>query len=696
MFYTITQASASKNQIQSDTIPVHDVRSINNMFPKIDNLENFPPNVLKQIFQRIDDNDLLSLAENSSRFEMISKIVLSARYTHEYYHVDAIKFNSEMFEIFFEVFGDEIKAFQVDGIQNESDEDYCWIASLLNRTSKLEKLQLCLRIINESHENLLNRHGSNIVHLILQSSSGFTHKGITLSEFRNLKKLELVDSPSISLELLQEVVHNNPGLESLYIGDRSENFHGKEIVRTYPFGELMALIAAAHMTGLKEFSYVPFWYRTIDTTKFSNVIEYHWRQSADHIVDTFIDSLKYLESLALSSDINPFIDWNELLPRLASQCKHIKHLKLYQFYPYDDQFMAIKSFERLDSLLLASHDFEYVDWNAIIDCLPILNHLHIKMLDNRQRNWSFVLMLLEKSPYLEKLTISCNFSGFDFEFLSTVQCFPDFKNCMQTQCNNVVIEIKCCEKMIGRITKNEVIWRNKLTHWVGYDPSQNKSNIHLLNLAINQSTQNAYSFKNQKGINNPPPFELILDYLDLNSLESLSKTNQKISQLIENYVKKCSLEHRWFTVTNEFFTPYNTDYKHLNKFVKHVENLKVNIVQHKIYNLQGIIKTFDNLHKLHIFAYNVAAVAYIVVPQVRHLIVHTEYVHEFRDLYKLAFKCPDLETLEFKQKHSFDLLTRITTDGLGFPKLKKIIFNCLSNQELLQFQEIFKNTDTER
>lgn len=63
------------------------------------------------------------------------------------------------------------------------------------------------------------------------------------------------------------------------------------------------------------------------------------RQQPDHIVDAFVDSLKNLESLDLSSDVDFFTNAIELLHRLALRCKIIKHLKLYKFYRDGNQLI---------------------------------------------------------------------------------------------------------------------------------------------------------------------------------------------------------------------------------------------------------------------------------------------------------------------------------------------------------------------
>lgn len=87
-----------------------DVCTMNKLFPKIDNLEHFPLKVLLNIFTRLNYMDVYNLAEKSARFEKIAKIVLSDRYTHEYFAVDKTNRNKKAIVDFFNRFGGEIKA----------------------------------------------------------------------------------------------------------------------------------------------------------------------------------------------------------------------------------------------------------------------------------------------------------------------------------------------------------------------------------------------------------------------------------------------------------------------------------------------------------------------------------------------------------------------------------------------------------
>lgn len=70
--------------------------------------------------------------------------------------------------------------------------------------------------------------------------------------------------------------------------------------------------------------------------------------------------------------------------------------------------------------------------------------------------------------------------------------------------------------------------------------------------------------------NTTDPFNLILGYLDLCSLHSLSKTNRKCSQLVDEHVKQHSQADETFTITNESFTEENDEYNELTKFAEYV------------------------------------------------------------------------------------------------------------------------------
>lgn len=228
----------------------------------------------------------------------------------------------------------------------------------------------------------------------------------------------------------------------------------------------------------------------------------------DSILDQFVTSMKHLKSLFLSLEF-PLTDRYELLCRLGTKCKSIKHLEFHCWgiVPVDKQFFsAIHFFEKIESLTLDLYWYEF---------------------DNQSKIWAFILELLQKCQSLKKLIINTSNEHACVEAFSTARFFSHFIHCIQKR--NVNIEVKhrlyfgSIIKDIGIITRNKVIWRNKLVHWMGYGLSQNSSNVQFMDLAIESTAPNAKQPRN--------PFNLILTYLDLNSLQSMSNTNRKCSQL---------------------------------------------------------------------------------------------------------------------------------------------------------------------
>lgn len=332
-----------------DPIPSNSnsVRSLNSLFPKIDNLEYFPLKVLLQIFASVDDIDLLNLAVRSARFERIAKMVIKERYASKYLTIDCKKFSTKPYADFFQRFGSKIKAFEA--VDNCIDEKNHWIVSLLKTTKNLEKLKL--DIMATDNRLFLQKYvRSKITHLTLRCQYFSSNHGFMLSKFRNLKKLEFLDYPCISFGTLRRVIYNNPGLESLCISDENKCIPvTDDILRVYPLDKLMVLFGTTCMNQLKEFAYI-----LLDPEHY-NRQGIQIRRQPNHILDAFVDSLKYLESLALSFlAVNFFADIVELLNRFASQCKNIKHLRLY-----DEILETIKSFKRIESLLITMHDLVY-------------------------------------------------------------------------------------------------------------------------------------------------------------------------------------------------------------------------------------------------------------------------------------------------------------------------------------------------
>lgn len=179
-----TKAGPSGKRIKLDpTDPTNDVRTINKLFPKIENLEHFPLKVLLNIFEQLDCMDLYNLAEHSYRFESIAKMVLNERYLNEYFIVDEIKHSQDTYIDFFKRFGSVIRAFKAKNIK-EIHLRFSWIDSLVNRAKNLEKV-----ILERFPIEFVFRHmNKNITHLSLRDCYYQPEPNI-LSQFRNLEKI---------------------------------------------------------------------------------------------------------------------------------------------------------------------------------------------------------------------------------------------------------------------------------------------------------------------------------------------------------------------------------------------------------------------------------------------------------------------------------------------------------------------------
>lgn len=337
------------------------------------------------------------------------------------------------------------------------DDKNHWITSVLDNTSNHKKLFLDICGIT-SNERFLQQHlNLGITHLTIIMHTNNTCTQLALPDLHNLKQLAIGNYSIFPFNSFKELIRNNPGLESLSIGEKCTYCCNSKI--TYPFDEVMELIGT-YLTQLKEFSYVHdgVW-RLFEAT--SDV--------SDHVIDGFVNSLKHLESLTLSVIDYLYVDFVELLQRLASGCKNIKHLALFEI-PDDFRLIeAVQSFENIERLeLQISYDsLDVIE--SLVEHLPFLCDLQIVSLEANFHT-SFLLSLLRKCPSLENITVDT----YHLEEFRTQQFFDEFIKTMQKP--NVKIQI-------GSITKNELIWQNEVVHSVGHDPIQNSSNVNLLELA---------------------------------------------------------------------------------------------------------------------------------------------------------------------------------------------------------------------
>lgn len=445
------------------------VHSINSSFPKIDNLEYFPLKVLFQIFTNVSDIDLLHLSETSYRFENITKMVIKQRYAHNYfvlqdYGRDVTKFKKrlEKYTDFFQRFGNEIESIETESVF--IFEESHWISSLLNTAKNLQKLKLKVngKYLDENLLKLLKQH-ANITHLTLNVNKdlGSSIGELVFPAFHNLKELQLINHAIILFESFEEVIRNNSTLESLYIGD-SNIFHRRsQITKSYPFDKLIAFVGA-HLNQLKEFAYVPAIneYSLMWPALPSN----NMRRISDQILDSFVDSLYHLDSLALSIVIIEFFtDYYDLLQRLASRCKNIKRLRLNEISGHDIKlFKIVQTFaHNVESLILSFFEFG-TEFLSVFDHFLVLKHLEISIAHHS--TWSFVLELLERCPSLEKITLRVRRLDSDFEDFKSIEFYNAFIKIGKPNAKIEVIDRG--NHVVASVKKDEVIWGEFISPWV--------------------------------------------------------------------------------------------------------------------------------------------------------------------------------------------------------------------------------------
>lgn len=652
-----------------------DVRSINKLFPKIVNLEHFPLKVLLNIFEQLDYMDLYNLSEYSARFEGIAKIILNDRYSREYFVVDDTKHKRKTYISFFDRFGNEIKAINAKNIKmNEPYPGYLqetpWITRLLDRTKNLEKLMLQKLYV----EFLFWHVNENLTHLTFCDCYIQPHDG--LPKFRNLKKLAVIDGALLTFESLTVIVHNNPSLERLILSDSLYN-RRTDVNSRYPFNRLMELVAA-NLNGLKEFGYVP---RSRHLFHFPQQISTD--PPAEHVIDGFFRSIRHLESLALSSNVDVFMDLTELMHRVLVECKSIKHLKLYDIDADDmEMFHIIQSFEKIESLAIACNDFGNEIY-VTVEHLPFLRDLDIALRVLEDIDWTFALELLRKCPTLERLTVAGDAGDGKIEMFGTDRFYTQFMDTVQSR--NIHLTVKFRDQIIGRISRHEVTWRNKLMRWTGCN--ENSSNFNLLDLV--KEPTNAAAKAEQSNL-----FDLVIGYLDLNSLYSLSKANDKCAQLVKNYVEQNSQRNGTFVITDEF----SSDYTGIFMFAEYVTNLRVNILYENIEDfayLQYFLEGFDNITNMHIHTETDVTPHLLIASQVRHLIFDGPGFRYYSQLHELSAVCPGLETLELKQRFNGHL-DETDKEPLEFQHLKRFTLKYFKDidHQVENLKTIFKDTKT--
>lgn len=142
---------------------------------------------------------------------------------------------------------------------------------------------------------------------------------------------------------------------------------------------------------------------------------------------------------------------------------------------------------------------------------------------------------------------------------------------------------------------------------------------------------NLLDLANKTGEEQRNPFDLMLSYLDLGSLYSLSRAKKRSNQLVGSFMARHSQGQEIFTITDKFCS----DLKVLATFAEHIANLRLNVTHSDfIKHLHTLNNRYKNLNKLWIgtFSFDWAfrwskRLSKLfteygpIFPQVRHLVI---------------------------------------------------------------------------
>lgn len=633
--------------------PMDHMDIVDELVPAENNLEFLPTEILLEIFARVDDIKLLHLSATSHRFEAIAQMVLKRRYADEYFLIDGESehFIPELYWTQFKCFGNVIKAIELKNV-NDVDGNH-WLPQILRRhTQNIERIHINSCHFKDSTE-FLSQH-LNINHL---TCSRFVDdcEYVELPKYRHLTSLELNDSPGITVQSLEQIFRDNPQLESLKVFYPQFRFTVSMIV----------YLVCKHLRHLKELKVQ------------QSPSPMNWLINIpDSFIDESITCLEHLESLSIFADY----EFRDCLKWFLPKCKNIKRLKLnYWSCEMSRIVETFQSFDKLEVLSLYRPREMVAEIELIVQSLPCLRKFILSFETFSKSDYIDTLSLLHKYKNLDQIIIQ----NTDYDSTHYVDVLSYHKLVRASLNPNVRVEFTTLnDEVIGIITKKELIWRNKVMHWIGYDPKYSKSNISLLDLP-NPQRSNTESVK---------PFEMVLDYLDLSSLCSLARVSKKSNKLIESYIQKRSNRQEKFVITNEF--PIN--YEELRTFGPYINNLEVINLhiamdfherQHDLTELHSTIeKYFTNLRKLCFYSKADLYPLNFIFPQIRHMVfcAHSGYC----DLSTWSSICADLETLELNSK-----ITNCD-ESHSFRNLKKFIFWSSDQSEMGLVKELFRNMQT--
>lgn len=508
-----------------------------------------------------------------------------------------------------------------------------------------------------------------------------------LPKCNNLQKLELRNTHSIWYEDLQQIIRDNPALQSLVLYEFlngtpriMKEYSGSTFIGIY---EIMMMIAN-NLKQLKELAIVD---TTIDESQ--NIL-------APNAIYKIVKSFQHLESLAIT--IHPSIIG--LLLQLGMECMELKHLELHQKYHGFEIALrqVLPSFKQLERLHLSINSYDENAIGCAVEHLLNLRHLFLSI-DADTHHFIDFLSLFCKCQSLETITHSYrHYQTFrkPATFIS-VQFFEQFIEMIAiTGKSNARIEVMDGGKIIGFLTINELVWRNKRMHWNGCNENTSLSNIHLLDLANQPMKSGVVTQRNL--------LDEIFDYLDVYSLSAMAETDTRSNKLVKDYITKHSQQCRTFEITDEFVSMDYDDRKkhymllHPDEFAQCVTDLQIGCYALNTSNdIAKMIQNYKFLNKLMILGEYYETFYNYPLLNVRHLIFDTSHFMEFKHLKAILKWMPKVEIIEFKKAGIFN---DFDYDKGHRPipknaKLKKFIFMDRGETQRINLIEIFKYKRTQ-
>lgn len=397
--------------------------------------------VLETIFFWSDDVGLLNLANTCRCFRTVAEDVFAKRYANKYFVINGEQSwgDAGIYAEQFRRFGSSVKAIELNGIR-DIDANH-WVTKLLRPwISRLEKLKIKSCTLHSN--DILSQPMHSATHLSFSDVPILhnTWQCLELPECHNLIKLELCRAKCFSYKSIQRTIRNNPALQSVSL-NWSWNF-AYDNYGELCFFEIITLIAE-HLKNIRELS-----------------LEQRdgcWLRAKPDEIRKIVDAFQHLESLALT--IGGKDSMIELLKRIGTQCKHIKHLELLaHISPWKSlgkTFEAARSFSQVERLYLM-HMSADVKMNQLVQHMPNLRHLVFGKNKKGQKNFfSDVLPLLCKCPSLMKITKIANENAYLKNPKESFDRFIDAITVAGTP--NVQIEFKKGGQIIGQISNDGLI-----------------------------------------------------------------------------------------------------------------------------------------------------------------------------------------------------------------------------------------------